>query len=353
MEYPQGTFPPNPLINPRLALAAQNPQIPPGVDPIPTTNFNQTLDNIPSSTPIPLSKYSKLSKNSTLNPPFVMPPLHGNGINQHYRLPNHPSQKFFNYVNGNRIPPNVKDMYKKASTSSALVNDIVTTNPLAINEALATDAALNNARNFAVPSTSTESSKSLSSKIDNTVIKAEKNEASGKTSKSSVKTEQTIKKDESLTLKDTLTTMTAAATDATVVLKNEIDTSKMDIDLKVTPIKQEEIKKEETNLNSLLKSIDSTKAVMTTVIETKSINAQINVTTPVVSSSTTAPVENLKTAPVADVSKPAVNTTTTAASTKTQNNNTVTTANGTVRVRKRHQVKVACGKFFFYFFLFF
>jgi len=147
--------------------------------------------------------------------------------------------------------------------------------------------------------------------------------------------------------------MTAAATDATVVLKNEIDTSKMDIDLKVTPIKQEEIKKEETNLNSLLKSIDSTKAVMTTVIETKSINAQINVTTPVVSSSTTAPVENLKTAPVADVSKPAVNTTTTAASTKTQNNNTVTTANGTVRVRKRHQVKVACGKFFFYFFLFF
>ncbi|OUM67228.1 hypothetical protein PIROE2DRAFT_5388, partial [Piromyces sp. E2] len=346
MEYPQGAFPPNPLINPRsLALAAQNSQIPPGVDPIPTTNFNQTLDNIPSSAPIPLSKYSKLSKNSALNPPFVMPPLHANGINQHYRLPNHPSQKFFHYVNGNRVPPNVKDMYKKASTSTTLVNDIVTTNPLALNEALATDTAINNARNFAVPSTSAENSKSLGSTIDTTVNKTEKNESSGKTSKivTSLKPESIIKKDESMTSKDTLTIVNTTTTDTSVTTKSEIDTSKMDVDVKVTPVKQEEVKKVETNLNTSIKTIDSTKIVLVTAVETKTINAQINATTPAVSTSTTAPTDSLKTAPVADVPKSAANTTTaTQASTKTQNNNTVTTANGTVRVRKRHQVKVAC-----------
>ncbi|KAG4088799.1 hypothetical protein H8356DRAFT_898634, partial [Neocallimastix lanati (nom. inval.)] len=145
INYPQGSLPSNALLNPRsLALATQNPQIPPGVDPIPTSNFNQTIDNIPSSAPNPFSKYPKLSKNSSLNSSFVMPPLHGSGMNQHYTLASHHTQKYFHYANGNRIPSNSNEIYRKAGTS-ALVNDTATTNPLTISEALTTDNAINNA----------------------------------------------------------------------------------------------------------------------------------------------------------------------------------------------------------------
>ncbi|ORX42156.1 hypothetical protein BCR36DRAFT_338021 [Piromyces finnis] len=343
MDYPQGAFPHNPLINPRsLALAAQNPQIPPGVDPIPANSFNQALDNIPSSAPIPLSKYSKLSKNPALNSPFVMPPLHGSGISQHYRLPNHPSQKYFHFVNGGRIPQNIKDMYKKAGSSS-LVGDVVTTNPLTGGETLTTDTTVGNARNFAVPSTSAENSKSLSSKPDSIVNKSDKDE-SEKSIKTitPIKNEINIKKEESLTLKDTANVIT---TDTTVPIKTKIDTSKMDIDVKATPLKQEEVKKEEANINASIKTIDSAKTVINTPVETKIINTQINATKPSIStSSTTVSVESLKTVPVVEVSKPASNTAATiTTSSKTQNNNnTITNANGTVRVRKRHQVKVAC-----------
>jgi len=345
MEYPQGTFPPNPLINPRsLALAAQNPQIPPGVDPIPTTNFNQTLDNIPSSAPIPLSKYTKLSKNS-LNPPFVMSPLNGNGMNQHYRLPpNHPSQKYFHYVNGNRIPPNIKDMYRKAGSTSSLVSDIATSNPLAINDSIVTDSTLNNARNFAIPSTSTDITKQVSIKAENSTTKVEKSENSIKPALP-VKLETSVTKEDSSTSKDVATTLSTSSTSS--IVKSEIEVSKVEVDVKA-PIKLEEVKKEgsvvSTSISEPIKAVITPTTTTTTVstVETNAVNGQTNVTNPAVTAKT-APVDNLKAVQVNDTQKPTVNSTNTSiTTTKSQNNNNVTTANGAVRVRKRHQVKVAC-----------
>lgn len=369
MDYPQGSFPPNPLLNPRsLGLSAQNPQIPPGVDPIPTSNFNQTLDNIPSSAPIPISKYSKMSKNSSLNPPFVMPPLHGNAINQHYRLANHPSQKFFHYVNGSRIPQNVKNFYRKGS--SALVNDIVTTNPLAMSEALVTDGTIGNARNFAVPSTSAEIAKQIGSKAEITTGKTEKIDSSSKTMKvtTTVKTE-IPKKDEKSNSKETsptssntvstasmstvtTTISTTAVSAAPVSIKTENKVSKMDIDVKTAnpvTVKTENIKKEEiTTTKTNVTLAESTKTITSTSnVETKATNAQVNVTTQAPAITTVASVDNIKAAPAAEVSKPPTtqaNNVVVSAPTK-QNSNTVTTNNGVVRVRKRHQVKVACGKY--------
>jgi hypothetical protein len=349
MDYPQGSFPPNALLNPRsLALAAQNPQIPPGVDSIPTSNFNQTIDNIPSSAPVHLSKYFKLSKSSSLNPPFVIPPLPGNGMNQHYRLAGHPSQKFFPYVNSNRIPPNAKEMYRKAGTSSTLINDVVTTNPLAMNEAFVTDGAINNACNLAVSSRSAEITKQLETKTENTIVKTEKNENSSIPTKitTTVKAE-TSKKDEisnPTTLPTTSSTIATTNTNAATI-KTENESSKMDIDIKNITIKTENTIKEENIATVTTSSLaESSKASTAKVIDSKVIKSQINTTVPAPVVTTVAPVDNSKAAPAAEMSKSLssqTNNNVISAPTK-QNSNSVTTANGVVRVKKRHQVKVAC-----------
>ncbi len=273
-----------------------------------------------------------------------MPPLHGNGMNQHYRLPpNHPSQKLFHYVNGNRIPTNIKDMYRKAGSSSALVNDIATTNSLAINDSLVTDTTLNNARNFAVPSTSAEITKQIGVKVESNTAKVDKSDNSVKSVKP-VKSDTSITKEDSSTSKEIVTTLSTTPSTSTIV-KNEAEISKIDVDIKVAPIKLEEIKKEDsiilTSANEPSKVVVTapTTTITATTVETKVMNVQANITTPTVSV-TTGPIDNLKAIPVTDVSKSTINTSTTS---KPQSNGTVTTANGAVRVRKRHQVKVACG----------
>jgi hypothetical protein len=85
---------------------------------------------------------------------------------------------------------------------------------------------------------------------------------------------------------------------------------------------------------------ESSKIVLPKASETKIIDTTVPV--PVVT--TMATVDNGKAAPAAEISKPLTsqaNNNVTPAATK-PNSNTVTTANGVVRVRKRHQVKVAC-----------
>jgi len=271
-----------------------------------------------------------------------MPPLHSNGMNQHYRLPpNHPSQKLFHYVNGNRISTNIKDMCRKVGSSSALVNDIATTNSLAINDTLVTDSTLSNSRNFAAPSTSAEVTKQIGAKVESNTTKVDKNDNSVK-SVISVKSETSVTKEDSSTSKEIVTTLSTTST--STVVKNETEKPKMNVDVKVAPIKLEEVKKEDsvtvTEPTNVVVTAPTT--IVTTAVETKVVNVQANLTTPTVTV-TTAPTDNLKAIPVTDISKPTINTSNTSTTGKSQNNNTVATANGAVRVRKRHQVKVACG----------
>jgi len=271
-----------------------------------------------------------------------MPPLHGNGMNQHYRLPsNHSSQKLFHYVNGNRISTNIKDMCRKVGSSSALVNDIATTNSLAINDTLVSDSTLSNTRNYTVPSTSAEVTKQIGAKVENNTTKEDKND-------NPVKPVIPLKSDTSVTKEDSSTSTskeistTLSTTSTSAVINSETEIPKMNVDVKVASIKLEEVKKEDSVAvtEPAKVVITAPTTIVTTTVESKVVNVQASITTPTV---TTAPTDNLKVIPVTDVSKPIINTSNTSTTNKSQNNNnTVTTANGAVRVRKRHQVKVAC-----------